>query len=81
MEALPAMVSILCPTYNGLKRLLPSACVGAFVGWGLENKEAPLRMLPNQNNFELKTLDHTANHYYVIAAIINLGLIGINEKK
>ena len=75
------MISILCPTYNGLKRLEPSASVGAHIGWGLENKEAPLRILPNQKNFELKTVDHTANHYYVLSTIINLGLIGISEKK
>jgi glutamine synthetase len=81
LEALPPMISILCPTYNGLKRLQPSACVGAIVAWGVENKEAPLRFLPNHNNIELKTLDHTANHYYVLATIINLGLIGISEKK
>jgi len=29
----------------------------------------------------LKTLDHTANHYYVLAAIINLGIIGIESEK
>ena len=81
VEALPPMISILCPTYNGLKRLEPSASVGAHIGWGLENKEAPLRILPNQHNFELKTMDHTANHYYVLATIMNLGLLGIKEKK
>lgn len=71
------MISLIAPTYNGFKRLMPNASVGSFVAWGLENKEAPLRFLPKQHNMELKTLDHTANHYYVIATIINLGIIGI----
>lgn len=29
LEALPAMISLIAPTYNGLKRLIPSACVGS----------------------------------------------------
>ena len=37
--------------------------------------------MPKQKNIELKTLDHTANHYYVLAAIINLGIIGIESEK
>jgi glutamine synthetase len=79
LEALPAMISLIAPTYNGLKRLQPSVCVGSMISWGIDNKEAPLRYMPNQKNIELKTLDHTANHYYVLAAIIRLGIIGINS--
>ena len=74
------MVSLIAPTFNSLKRLMPDASVGAVVGWGVENKEAPLRFLGNENNFELKTMDHTANHYYALAAIMNLGSIGITER-
>ena len=80
VKALPALISLTCPTYNSLKRLMPDASVGATVGWGLESKEAPLRVLPRQKNIELKTLDHTANHYFVLAAILNIGRIGITEK-
>jgi glutamine synthetase len=80
VKALPALISLTCPTYNSLKRLMPDASVGATVGWGLESKEAPLRVLPRMKNIELKTLDHTANHYYVLAAILNIGRIGITDK-
>ncbi len=59
---------------------MPDASVGSVVGWGIESKEAPLRVLPRQKNVELKTLDHTANHYYALAALINIGRIGIEEK-
>lgn len=80
LKGLPALVSLIAPTFNGLKRLMPDASVGAVVAWGIENKEAPLRFMGNQNNFELKTMDHTANHYYALAAIMNLGSNGITEK-
>jgi glutamine synthetase len=80
VKALPALISVFCPTYNSLKRLMPDASVGSVVGWGIESKEAPLRVLPRQKNVELKTLDHTANHYYALAALINIGRIGIEEK-
>lgn len=73
------MISLIAPTFNGLKRLMPNASVGSFIAWGIDNKEAPLRFLPNHNNMELKTCDHTANHYYVLATILNLGLIGLKE--
>lgn len=79
LKGLPSLITLIAPTFNSMKRLMPSACVGAIISWGVENKEAPLRFLPNQNNFELKTMDHTANHYFALAAIINLGSIGISE--
>lgn len=79
LKGLPALLSLITPTFNGLKRLMPDASVGAVVAWGVENKEAPLRFMAAQNNFELKTMDHTANHYYALAAIMNMGSIGITE--
>lgn len=59
---------------------MPSASVGAVIAWGVENKEAPLRYMAKQNNFELKTMDHTANHYFALATIMNLGSNGISDK-
>ena len=80
VKALPALISIFCPTFNSFKRLMPDASVGSCVGWGIESKEAPFRVLPRQKNVELKTLDHTANHYYALGTLINVGRIGILEK-
>ena len=80
LKGLPALISMIAPTYNSMKRLMPSASVGAVIAWGVENKEAPLRYMAKQNNFELKTMDHTANHYYALATIINLGSNGITDK-
>ena len=45
LKGLPALISLIAPTYNGMKRLMPSASVGAVIAWGVENKEAPLRYM------------------------------------
>ena len=62
-----------------MKRIEPTKFVGAYQFWGIENREAPIRLVYPYNvneeitNFEIKTLDHTANTYYALAAIIYLG--------
>lgn len=45
LKGLPALISMISPTYNSMKRLMPSASVGAIIAWGVENKEAPLRYM------------------------------------
>lgn len=49
------------------------------MGWSVDFKDVPLRYTPRQKNFELKTLDNTANHYYALAAIIRCGMLGIKQ--
>lgn len=60
--------------------------VGAYKVWGIENKEAPLRVIiplrlaeEGVQHFELKSFDHTANHYFAIAAMLALGMLGLKE--
>jgi glutamine synthetase len=45
LKGLPALISLIAPTYNSMKRLMPDASVGAIISWGVENKEAPLRYM------------------------------------
>jgi glutamine synthetase len=60
--------------------------VGAYKVWGMENKEAPMRLLhplkPTEGatNFEIKSFDHTANHYFAVAAVIAMGMRGLTHK-
>lgn len=79
-----ALLPFLAPSANSMKRILPSYFVGAYKYWGIENKEAPIR-LPKPlyksdpvSNFEIKTLDNTTNMYYAVAAVIHLGAQGIS---
>jgi glutamine synthetase len=56
---------------------------GTYVCWGSENREVPIRLCnptePASRNFEIKTLDGTANPYYALAAILGAGAVGVNE--
>ena len=62
-----ALFHFLCPSPNSLRRIEPSSYVGAYNFWSIENKEAPIRLMnpstpkSKVTNFEIKSLDHTAN--------------------
>jgi glutamine synthetase len=77
---------ILAPHPNSMRRIIPSFWVGAYKFWGIENKEAPIRVCEPWNNdgvithFEIKTLDHTANLYFATAALIVCGINGIKNQ-
>ena len=65
------------PSPNSLETLDPHGVVGCRV-WGLNNREAPLRLCTDAhgepNNAEYKTLDATANPYLALAVLIIAGL-------
>jgi len=85
-----ALLHFLCPTTNSMRRLEPSMFSGAYKFWSIENKEAPIRVTRSfvnnkiddniVTNFEIKSLDHTANVYFALAAITVLGINGMNSK-
>lgn len=80
-----ALFHFLCPHPNSLRRIKPELFCGAYNFWSIENKEAPIRVLePNTpggvcTHFEIKSLDHLTNHYFAMAAIIGMGIYGINN--
>lgn len=80
---LPALMCFTTPTPNSFRRIQPGAWAGAYSGWGIGNKEVPLR-LPVQSleeglftNFEVKLCDATANPYIAVAALLSAGLVGL----
>lgn len=82
-----SLFHFMCPSPNSLRRIAVSSYVGAYRVWGIENKEAPLRVIiplkPSEDgvtNFEIKSFDHTANHYFAVACVLILGLKGLKEK-
>ena len=81
-----ALIHLLSPSPNSLRRLVPDFCSGVYKIWGIENREAPIRLIePDKpsdtvSHFEIKTLDHTANTYIAIAAIIVAGIEGLKHK-
>ncbi|CDW76320.1 glutamine synthetase [Stylonychia lemnae] len=81
-----ALIHFLAPSPNSLKRFVPDFCSGIYKIWGIENREAPIRVIEsdkpgdNINHFEIKSLDHTANQYLALAAIVVAGMQGLDNK-
>jgi glutamine synthetase len=80
---LPALLAIGAPSPASYLRLVPSHWAGPFQVWGLENREAALRLIegspgnPAAANLELKAFDLSANPYLVVAGLLHTGMAGI----
>lgn len=78
-----AILHFLAPSPNSLKRLQPQKCVGSYCVWGLENRDAPLRLIAPAKSrgavqhFEIKSMDHSANHFMAVALVIAAGVHGL----
>jgi glutamine synthetase len=84
LHHLPALMAITTPSKNSYRRIQPHFWSGAFRCWGLDNREAAVRVVSSpaggvSTHFELKTLDSTANPYLALGAIIAAGLDGIKR--
>ncbi|TJZ56983.1 glutamine synthetase [Streptomyces piniterrae] len=85
LGALPALLAIGCPSPASYLRLQPSRWAGVYQCWGLENREAALRLItgapddPDGGQAEVKTFDAAANPYLAVGAVIAAGLHGIEH--
>lgn len=84
LEHLPGLMALTTPTPNSFRRIQPRAWSGAFRMWGIDNKEAAIRVLANPfgegpNHFELKTVDLSANPYIAVFGVIAAGWDGIQR--
>ncbi len=84
LEQLPALTAVVAPSAASYLRLQPGHWAGAYTIWGIENREAPLRMIPGSRttrsssaNVELKTVDGAANPYLALLAAVGAGLDGM----
>ena len=84
---LPALVSLTCPSVNSYRRLQPKSWSSAFACWGLDNREAAVRVPSvywgkerESTNIEIKCVDNTINPYLAMAGIIACGLEGIKKE-
>ncbi|HVX23121.1 MAG TPA: glutamine synthetase family protein [Acidimicrobiales bacterium] len=81
---LPALVALGCPSPVSFHRLVPGHWSGPFGCWGLENREAALRLVTAPRaghdpsaNVEWKNPDATASPYLVVAGVLACGLHGL----
>ncbi|MDX2214132.1 MAG: glutamine synthetase family protein [Oculatellaceae cyanobacterium bins.114] len=83
LEHLPALMAITTPSVNSYRRLQPHCWSGAFRCWGLDNREAAVRVPSNPvgapTHIELKTVDASANPYLALGGAIAAGLDGIRR--
>jgi glutamine synthetase len=84
LQRLPALLAIGAPGVASYLRLVPSHWAGAYACWGLENREAALRMVTGSAgsgswaaNMEVKCFDLLANPYLVLAGLLASGTAGM----
>ena len=83
---LPGLCGLTAPSFNSYHRIVPQYWAGAFVAWGLDNREAPVRIASTfrgseeaSTNAELKACDATCNPYLAIGGLIAAGLDGLER--
>eukprot|EP01134_Creolimax_fragrantissima_P005238 CFRG5238T1 len=87
LHSLNGLMPLVCPSTNSYRRMKPSCWAGAYNGWGVNNKEAAVRVCtrsqpnPNPTNVEIKPVDGSSNPYLALGGIIAAGLDGIREKR
>jgi glutamine synthetase len=86
LRELPALLALGAPSVASYQRLVPHRWAGAFRAWGLENREAALRLVrgtagheASAANLEVKCFDLTANPYLVTGALLAAGMRGMEE--
>lgn len=81
LRELPALLALGAPSPASHLRLVPSHWSGCFQCWGVENREAGLRLIQGtdeQANIEVKCFDQAANPYLAVGGVIAAGLAGID---
>ncbi|KAL6519364.1 hypothetical protein OROGR_018684 [Orobanche gracilis] len=84
LDHLPSILAFTAPLPNSYDRIQPNTWSGAYLCWGVENREAPLRAAcppgtpdGHISNFEIKVFDGCANPYLGLASIIAAGIDGL----
>ena len=86
LEELPALLALACPLAISYRRLAPGSWSAPFQVWGLENREAALRLIPTAADgaaahLELKVVDLAANPYLLLAAVQAVALAGLDQAR
>ena len=83
---LPGLLALTTPSVNSFRRLQPHYWSSAYTAWGIENREAAVRV-PSRywddeagsTNLELKASDASANPYISLGGVIAAALDGIER--
>lgn len=82
LENLPSSTAFTLPTAASYDRVQDGiwSC-GTYACWGEDNREAAVRLAgsPGSHHLEVRTIDGTANPHIVLAALLGLGLTGVER--
>jgi glutamine synthetase len=83
---LPGLCGLTAPSFNSYHRIVPQFWAGAYLCWGHDNREAPVRvpsvfrgMEEASTNVELKAADASSNPYLAVGGLIAAGLDGLER--
>ncbi|MFG2822120.1 glutamine synthetase [Kitasatospora sp. NPDC048365] len=83
LAELPALLALGAPSAASYLRLVPARWSGPYRCWGLENREAALRLITGstgeQANAEVKCFDAAANPYLAVGGVLAAGLSGLDR--
>jgi len=86
LEHLPGLCGLTAPSFNSYHRIVPHYWAGAFVCWGYDNREAPVRVASVfrgaaevSTNAELKACDASCNPYHALGGLLAAGLDGLER--
>ena len=87
LDHTPGLLALTAPSFNSFARLQPQHWSSAFTCWGLDNREATVRV-PSafwgeeaaSSRLEFKPADASANPYLAFGGLIAAGLDGIERE-
>jgi glutamine synthetase len=85
LATLPELIGVYAGSALSARRLVPGNWAGAALCWGLENREAAVRLVAagpasvHGANVELKVVDPSANPYLATAALLGSMRLGIER--
>src|SRR5205807_6938964 len=84
---LPGLCGLSAPSFNSYHRIVPHYWAGAFVCWGYDNREAPVRVASvfrgaeeASTNAELKACDASCNPYLALGGLLAARLDGLERE-
>jgi glutamine synthetase len=87
LDHLPGLCGLTAPSFNSYQRIAPGTWAGAFSCWGIDNREAPVRVASpfasveeSSTNAELKACDASCNPYLALGGLIAAGLDGVDRE-
>jgi len=88
LEHARALCALTVPSVNSYRRLQPGTWAGAYACYGVDNREASVRILSSHwlagssgasAHFELKTVDGSSNPYLALGAVLAAMIDGLER--